>query len=132
MENNAKNNKIYSAFCIAGSSILLVMAVFHGSGYYYVSETIIASNAEPFLKDIVPVLFAHPSFHLLGLSAFGLLALELTIDAKKVLAVLSILIFIDALLALYLGGLLPGILLTIAALCFVSASVNQNKRLPKK
>ncbi len=115
-----KPAKLYS---IIGSSLLVLMALFHGSGYSYVQETITVSNAETFLKDIVPVLFIHPTIHLLGLSAFGLLTLFLNEDSKKVLNLLSVLIMIDALLAFYLTAYVPGVFLASAAACFLGASL---------
>jgi hypothetical protein len=114
--------KAYIILSLIGSMILLVMAVFHGSGSSYINESIMKSNADGFLKEIVPVLFAHPSIHLVGLSAFGILALFLEKDAKKVLALLSLIVVVDALLAFYLGGTLPGMLLVAAALCFILAN----------
>lgn len=105
------------------------MAVFHGSGFYYVSEAITKSDAEGFLKEIVPILFAHPLIHLVGLAAFGILAFFLKHEAKKVLLLLSALIGIDAVLAFYLGGLLPGILLIVAAIFFIIAILKTNQNL---
>lgn len=110
-------------FCSIGSLLLLVMAVFHGSGFFYVSEAISTSNAEGFLKDIVPALFAHPSIHLIGLSAFGVLAIFLRQEVKKVTWLLALLISLDGALAFYLGGSIPGILLFTAGACFVYAGL---------
>lgn len=109
--------------CWVGSLLLLIMAVFHGSGYSFVKETIVESNAETFLKEIVPALFAHPSIHLISLAAFGILSLYLAEGMRKVVTLVSILVGVDALLAFYLGGMLPGILLLIAAACFAIAGL---------
>ncbi|WP_166204777.1 hypothetical protein [Pelagihabitans pacificus] len=117
-----KKTSVYRGLCLAGSFLLLLMAVFHGSGFWYVSDTIMKSNADGFLKEIVPVLFAHPSVHLAGLAAFGILALFLQTDAKRVLLLLSALVVLDALLAFYLGGTLPGMSLLLGALCFIVAN----------
>jgi len=114
-------SKTVKILSISGSSLLLIMALLHGSGLVYVSSAIAESNAEDFLKDIVPVLFAHPSIHLIGLAAFGILTLFLSHEGKKVLWLLAVPVIIDAALAFYLGGIVPGILLTIAALCFFCA-----------
>ncbi|MGI9551031.1 MAG: hypothetical protein ACR2MT_07520 [Aurantibacter sp.] len=121
-------SKTSKVLCWVGSSLLLVMAVFHGSGYIFVKEAIVESNAETFLKEIVPALFAHPSIHLLGLSAFGILAIFLTEGARKVLVLLSVLVATDALLAFYLGGVLPGILLLTSALCFTIAGLRKREQ----
>lgn len=112
----SKRTKI---FCIVGSIFLVVMSVFHGSGYSYVEKAISNSNSESFLKEIVPILFAHPSIHLLGLAAFGILAIFLGREAQKVLLLLSLLIIADALLAFYLGAAIPGVLLLVAACCYL-------------
>lgn len=114
----SKNSKI---FCLIGSSFLLIMGAFHSSGFFFVSEAISKSNAEDFLKEIVPTLFAHPSIHLFGLAALGVLALFLTQDFRKLTWAIAILVFVDAVLGFYLGGPIPGVLLTIASLCFLIA-----------
>lgn len=121
METTYTISKTSKIFCWIGNTLLIIMALFHGSGFYYVKEMITQSNAKDFLKDIVPILFAHPSIHLIGLAAFGILSLSLGKESKKVLGLLSIFIIIDALLAFYLGGILPGCLLLAAALFFILA-----------
>lgn len=121
---NSKNaTKASKILCITGSTLLLILGAFHGSGFFYVSEAIEKSNAEAFLKEIVPVLFAHPSIHLIGLSAFGILALFLKQDLRKLTWLLAVLIILDALLAFYLGGMIPGFLLLAAAICFIVAGL---------
>lgn len=114
--------KIARNCCITASLLLLFMAVFHGSAFFYVKESIVNSNAEEFLKDIVPVLFAHPSVHLVGLAAFGFSTLSLGPTAWKVRRILVLLIALDAALAFYLGGMIPGLLLLTAAGCVAVGS----------
>ncbi|MFP2997182.1 hypothetical protein ABN763_14795 [Spongiivirga sp. MCCC 1A20706] len=104
---------------ISGSVLLIMMALFHGSGYSYVSERIYASNAEDFLKDIVPTLFVHPSIHLLSLAAFGFLASFLDQGGKRILMLVALLVFVDALIGFFIGGIIPGLLLSLAASCFL-------------
>ena len=110
--------KTAKILCIIGSILLLVMAVFHGSGYTFVTEGIWESNAEDFLKQIVPVLFVHVSIHLVGLAAFGILALFLKQAAGKVLPLLTVLVVADAALAFYLGAVPPGVMLLAVSFCF--------------
>jgi uncharacterized membrane protein len=129
MTNAKSSSKTSNTFCILGSLFLLLIGAFHGTGFFYVSEAIEKSNAESFLKKIVPVLFAHPSIHLIGLSALGVLALFLKQDRGKLLWSLALLVLIDALLAFYLGGWIPGILLTVAALCFVFSGYKSNPQI---
>lgn len=121
MTDTKRISKTAKVFCLIGSIFLLIMGSFHGSGFFYVQEAIEKSNAETFLKDIVPVLFAHPSIHLIGLASFGVLTLFLEKDLRKVTWFLATLILIDALLAFYLGGVLPGVLLALAASSFIFA-----------
>lgn len=113
--------KTAKTLCIIGSALLLVMAAFHGSGYAFVTEAILESNAEDFLKQIVPALFVHPSIHLVGLATFGILALFLKQATGRVLTLLAILVVADAALAFYLGAVPPGVMLLAAASCFAVA-----------
>ncbi|MEM6765506.1 MAG: hypothetical protein AAF655_11285 [Bacteroidota bacterium] len=115
--------RFYRLCIIFGSILLLLMAGFHGSGLGFVSDAIKESDASGFLKDIVPVLFLHPSIHLTGLAVLGLLPLFMNQEGRKVLWVLTVLILIDSGLAFFLGAILPGILLTIAAITFLFAGV---------
>jgi len=121
----ANTKRISRGLCIAGSLLLFIMGLFHGSGFFYVNEAIQESNAEEFLKDIVPALFAHPSIHLIGLAAFGILAVFLEQDLRKVTWLLALLIVLDAFLAFYLGGIRAGILLLAAASCFILVSLKK-------
>lgn len=120
-------SKTAKILCAIGSVLLLVMAVFHGSGYAFVSNAIAASNAPGFLKHIVPALFAHASIHLIGLAAFGILALFLVQGARSVIALITVIVVADAVLAFYLGGVFAGAALLTAALCFVLAAVQPLK-----
>lgn len=114
-----KSSRIWS---LAGSFLLLVMAGFHGSGLLFATRSINDSNAEPFLKKIFPVLFALPSLQLLGLAAFSILALFLKTDGHKVLVLVGVLVAVDGLLAIYLGGTVPALLLFGAAVAFLVAA----------
>lgn len=113
--------------CTIGSVLLLVMAIFHGSGYSMISDAIAKSNASSFLKHVVPALFAHASIHLIGLAAFGILALFLAQGARRLIALLAAVVVADAILAFYLGGAVAGALLMAAALCFVLAAAKPFK-----
>lgn len=107
---------------ITGSIFLLVMAGFHISGIRYGSGLIDNSNAVSFVKEIFPVLFAHPSIHLLGLAALGFLAATMKEAGRKVFLVLGIIVLIDAGFAFYLAFYIPGVLLLIAATLFLTGS----------
>ncbi|MEM9001511.1 MAG: hypothetical protein AAGB24_14710 [Bacteroidota bacterium] len=114
-------------FCAVGIALLFFMALFHGSGLFFVNDVIMKSNTEGFLKAIFPVLFIHPSIHLIGLSIFGILAIHLREKAQTILIAIAILVVADALAAFYLGAFAPGILLTIAAICFLIPGLGPKK-----
>lgn len=119
--NAQKKSLTYKVLCITGSVFLAAMGIFHGSGLVYVTEIMNASNAEDFLKSVIPVLFIHPSLHLLVMAVFGILALFFN-ETQKMLWLLSALIFVDAGLSFYLSAWLPGILVLAAGTCFLRAS----------
>jgi len=101
-----------------GSVFLAIMSLLHGSGIGYVNNLMQESNAEDFLKEIFPVLFAHPSIQLLGLAALGVLTLFMKHETEKVLLFITILIAVNCGLAFYLGATIPGILLLSSAFAF--------------
>lgn len=109
------------ALALLGIFLLLGMAGLHGSGFFLVKGAIEESNASGFIKSIVPVLFAHPSIHLLGMAAFGILGWFQPVVAKPIWGVLAGIVLADALLAFILGGWLAGGLLAAAAGCFIVA-----------
>ena len=111
--------KIAKIAHIIGIVLLTALAIFHGSGILYVTEIIAQSNTEDFIKEIFPVLFAHPSFHLLGLAALGVLTLSMKQEARKISVFISILVILNSLFAFYLGAVLPGVLLLVAAASFL-------------
>jgi len=116
-------NKIPKIFTIIGIVLLIVMGAFHGSGINYVNGLITESNADDLLKAIVPVLFAHPSIHLIGMAGMGVLTFFMKHEQGKVLFAIGLFILVDAALAFYLGGILPGVLLSSAALSFIFAGI---------
>ena len=85
-----RSNKI---LCIIGSILLLVMAVFSGSGLSWISGEISKSNSEGFLKDVFPVLFIQVSIHLFGLAILGIMTIFLAQGARKVLVLIVTMIF---------------------------------------
>lgn len=104
---------------IIGILLLTALGIFHGSGIIYVTEIIAQSNTEDFIKEIFPVLFAHPSFHLLGLAALGVLTLSMKHEARKIKLFISAFVMVDSLFAFYLGALIPGIVLLLTASLFL-------------
>jgi|GEM_PF-3052295 len=112
---------------IIGCSLLVLMGLFHGSGIHYVSGLVQQSNAEPFIKDIFPILFAHPTVQLLGLAGLGIVTLFMKQEIGKILFFVAVLVGIDALLAFFLGATIPGILLILSSLLFVLGGMKSIK-----
>jgi len=115
---NTRSFRYAKGLTVAGSVLLLLMAGIHGSGFNYLTGLMNTADAPAFIKQIFPVLFVHPSLHLVGLAAFALLTLRMPHEGKKVLFLVAVLVVLDSLLAFILGGVVPGILLVLAGLAF--------------
>lgn len=120
-------SKITKISTIIGCILLIVMSLFHGSGIYYVTDLIEQSNSESFVKEIFPILFAHPSIQLLGLAGLGILTLFMRYEAGKIRFFIAIMVLIDSLLAFYLGATIPGILLIFTSVSFGLGGVKKIK-----
>ncbi len=120
-------SKITKTATIVGCSLLIIMALFHGSGINYVGELIQQSNSEPFVKEIFPVLFAHPSIQLFGLAGLGILTLFMRYEIEKILFFIAIMVLIDSFLAFYLGATIPGILLIFSSFTFGLGGIKRAK-----
>lgn len=107
---------------IVASTLLLAIGVFHGSGINYLGEMVQASDVAPIVRKIFPVLFILPSLQLIGLALIGLVARRKPIN-HQVFFVLFILVLIDAMLAFWLGALIPGIILALPALIYLLAAL---------
>ena len=125
MTESKGGSKKSKATIVIGSVLLIIMGLFHGSGINYVTDIVQQSNSESFIKEIFPVLFAHPSVHLLGLAVLGIVTLYMSQDAKKVLLVISSLVVIDALIAFYMSAIVPGVLLLASAFCFFLVGIQK-------
>ncbi|MEM9649374.1 MAG: hypothetical protein AAF969_12915 [Bacteroidota bacterium] len=112
-------SKITKVSTIAGSILLILMALFHGSGIGYVGDLMQKSNAEPLLKEIFPVLFILPSVQLLGLAGLGLLTFSMKHEIRKLLFSIAVLVLIDSILGFYLGAIIPGGLLLFSSFTFM-------------
>ena len=120
------NSNITRALTVIGCFLIFVMACFHGSGIHYISDLVVDSNAESFVKKIFPVLFAHPSIQLFGLAALGVLTLYMKFESQKILSFIAIMILIDSFLAFYLGATLPGLLLLLITVVFGMAAIKKS------
>lgn len=110
-----------------GCALLILMALFHASGMNYVCDLMQQSNAKPFLKEIFPVLFAHPSLQLFGLAGLGIVTYFMKQEINKILLFIAVMVGVDSLLALYLGAIIPGILLLFATLVFGLGGIKSAK-----
>ena len=115
--------------CVVGCILLLVTAIFHGTGHSEVSDSIASSSASAFLKLAVPGLWLHFSIHLVALAAFGILAsFFLAQGARALVALLALVVVADAVLVFSMAGFFAGVaLLVAAALCFALAAVISKK-----
>ncbi|MEL7004982.1 MAG: hypothetical protein AAFN93_19915 [Bacteroidota bacterium] len=118
----SQSEKLSKPLCIIASILLLIMALFHGSGINYVNDIVKASNVEGFIKDIFPVLFILPTIQLIGLAVFGFIAISMKQLAYKILIPVSTFAFIDALFAFYLNAIIPGLILILPTVLYMLAA----------
>ena len=120
-------SKTHKISTLIGCSLLTIMALFHGSGILYISNLVQKSDITPFVKEIFPILFAHPSIQLLGLSGLGVLTLFMKHEIEKITFFIALMVFINAMLAFYLGATIPGVLLIFSSLIFTIGGINKIK-----
>lgn len=111
--------------CGIGVGLLLVMAAFHGMGLVYVSGLMDESEAPQFLKDIFPVLFVHVTIHLVALAAFGVAALALPAARRALSFIIAGAVVFSGALAVYLGAVVPSVILFGVAGCFLGAGLTR-------
>lgn len=113
------------ALAALAALVLVATAVFHGSGYSGVSESIGGSSASSFLKGVVPGLWLFFSWHLaaLGLGALWA-ALRGGASMRALVWFAAAVVAVDTLWLLKLAGLFAGTaLLALAAACLVTAAL---------
>ena len=111
-------SKITKISTLIGCSLLITMALFHGSGIFYLSDLVQQSDADPIIKKIFPVLFAHPSIQLFGLAGLGIVTFFMKHEIGKILLFIAILVLVDSVLAFFLGAMLPGLVLVLTSSVF--------------
>ncbi|MEM1338875.1 MAG: hypothetical protein AAF634_10850 [Bacteroidota bacterium] len=111
----------FNILIIIGSGLLLVLALFHGSGFVFVVDKMNQSNAASFLKEIMPVLFLQPSINLLSLACFAGITIFLKERGFPVLVLVCIFSGINLVFALYLEAYVPGAIMFMALACFLLA-----------
>ena len=110
-------NKHLKWFAYTSGVLLIVMATFHGSGLFFITEKINASNLSDSIKSIFPVLFVLPSIELIGLGALCFLAPMLNGGRTHlVYYIVFCLVLLNATLAFYLKAWIPGIVLFFTSL----------------
>lgn len=112
---------------VIGSAMLLAMAALHASGYSYITQNLLESDIDDFLKTILPSLFLYPSVVMVALAIFALAALRKKEAAAFVFAAISLVLLINSVLGFVLGGLIPGGVLLVAMGLFSAASFLTNK-----
>lgn len=120
------SEKISKLLKVAGIVLIFFMAAFHISGIVFVTESMNDSNAKGFLKQIFPPLFIHPSLQLIGLGVLGVLTFFYSRGARLILIWIAIMVFVDALIAFYLGAIFPGLLLCLSAILIWLAGIREN------
>ena len=114
--------RVAKILCIIGCVVLLVTAVFHGTGYTAVSDAVSELSSSG-LKAALPGMWLHFSIHLATLIAFGLLALFSTHGTRSLVALIALVVAADATLVFYFIGFFAGVALLVAAsLCFALAA----------
>jgi hypothetical protein len=107
------------AITITGSVFLLMIAILHSSGAEYLIEQMQASNVNPLVKNIFPVLFIHPTIQLVALAVLGLILTFQRTPVKLIWLWLAGTVLLDALLAFFLKAWLPGLILLLPVGCYI-------------
>ncbi len=105
-----------------GSAMAIGMAGLHASGYNYVRQTLLESNAPDFSKEILPPIFLYPSIVLCLLVALNITALVNNQAVSFILGASAFFFVANSLFGFILGGLIPGGVLLITSLLFGMAS----------
>lgn len=122
MKLSTKSAKTIS---LIGCVLLLIVGVFHGSGINYINDLVQESDVSQLVKTIFPVLFILPSLQLIGLGIIGILAIRRS--NYEILFALTALTLADALLAFWLGAVIPGLILAIPSIIFFVVAISFKK-----
>jgi hypothetical protein len=105
---------------VAGSVVLLLSALFHGSGYAKVTGAVAKSDAAPQLVAAFKALWLMFSFHLVVLSAVFVVASR-TAKAKRLVLLCTLIPASDTILLFHFAGVFIGtIALAVATLLFLA------------
>lgn len=108
-----------------GSAVLLVTAIFHGSGYGSIIEAAQTPEIDPLIASVLRPLWLFPSLHWVMLAALAILAVAHPSRLSRyVLLVCALVVGFDAgLLLVFLGPFVGEAMLAAAALLFVAGSL---------
>ena len=111
-------------FCVTGSLLLIVTAVFHGTGIAELDDALTRSHAPEFLEGAILAVWVHFSIHLILLAFLGSIASFMARNARRMLAATASVAAVDAALVAYFVGYLAGVaLLAAASLCFACGAL---------
>lgn len=115
--------KIARWLIIAGSAVLFLSALFHGSGYFKLGAAIEKSGAELMLVHAFKAFWLMFSFHLIVLSAI-FIAVSRTSQAKPLVLLCTLIPASDTVLLYHFLGVFIGtIALAIATLLFLAGGL---------
>ena len=112
--------KIARWLIVAGSAVLFLTALLHGSGYVQVSRVVEKSAMKPFLVGGFKALWLMFSIHLLVLSAVFIVASQTPKGRRLVLLCTLIPAFDTILLFHFVGVFIGTIALAVATLLFLA------------
>ena len=112
--------KIARWLIVAGSAVLFLTALLHGSGYVQVSREVEKSAMKPFLVGGFKALWLMFSIHLLVLSAAFIVASQ-TPKGKRLVLLCTLIPAFDTILLFHFVGVFIGtIALAVATLLFLA------------
>ncbi len=121
-------DRVSKPLCVIGCVLLLVTAVFHGTGYSAVTDAVFKSNHPAMLKAALPGMWLHFSIHLVVLSALALFASFSARGSRGLLLLISVAVATDTILVWYYVGFFAGVaLLVAAAVCFALAALRPSR-----
>ena len=104
---------------VAGSLVLFLTALLHGSGYAEISRVVEKSDMKSFLIDVFKALWLMFSIHLLVLSAIFIVASQ-TPKGRRLVLICTLIPAFDTLLLFHFVGVFIGtVALAVATLLFL-------------
>ena len=115
--------KIARWLIVAGSVVLFLTALLHGSGYVRISRVMEKSDMKPFLIGGFKALWLMFSIHLLVLSAV-FIAVSLTPKGRRLVLLCTLIPALDTILLFHFVGVFVGtVALAVATLLFFAGGL---------